>query len=66
MLERMIEGSKVRSKGGRVRKHTTLNGCGLKGALERKGGLKGAIEKKRGLKGALERTRGLKGTLERR
>jgi hypothetical protein len=51
----MVEGSKARSKGGRVRKRTTLNGCGIKGTLGRKRGLKGALEKKGGLKGALER-----------
>ena len=30
------EGSKAYSKGGRVRKRTTLNGSGLEGALKRR------------------------------
>jgi hypothetical protein len=45
-FKRMVEGSKARSKGGRVRKRTTLNGCGIKGTLGRKRGLKGALERK--------------------
>jgi hypothetical protein len=32
----MIEGSKAHSKGGKVRKRTTLNTRGLKGALEKR------------------------------
>jgi len=36
----MVEGSKAHSKGGSVRKRTTLNGRGLKGALERGEGSK--------------------------
>jgi hypothetical protein len=51
----MVEGLKTCSKGGRVRKHTTLNGCGLKGTLGRERGLKGVLARKRGLEGALER-----------
>jgi hypothetical protein len=49
---RRLEG---RSKGDRVRKHTTLNGCELKGALRRKRELKSALGMKRGLKSALRR-----------
>jgi hypothetical protein len=52
----MVEGSKARSKGGRVRKRTTLNGCGLKGVLGRKQGLKGAF--KRMVEGSKARSKG--------
>jgi hypothetical protein len=73
----MVKGSKVCSKGGRVRKCVTLNCCRLKGMLERmvegsKARSKGGRVRKRTslngcrLKGMLERKRGLKGALEKK